>query len=79
MYNACLNPICAVTGLDTGRVRLADGVVEGLVRPAMREVVEAAQRVGVELGEEVVDFMIGVDPLEIYLAPSMLADVRKVC
>jgi ketopantoate reductase len=32
VYNACLNPICAVTGLDTGRIRLADGALEGLVR-----------------------------------------------
>ncbi|KAF2267460.1 2-dehydropantoate 2-reductase [Lojkania enalia] len=77
VYNACLNPICAITGLDTGRIRLADGGLEGLVRPAMREIVEAARKVGVELVDEVVDFMIGVDPLELYLAPSMLADVRK--
>jgi len=78
VYNACLNPICAITGLDTGRLRLADGVVEGLVRPVMREIVAAAKAKGVELGDEVVEFMIEVDPLELYLSPSMLADVRKV-
>jgi 2-dehydropantoate 2-reductase len=80
VYNACLNPICAITGLDSGRVRLADGALDGLVRPAMREVVQAAKGMGVELGgEEVVEWMIGVDPLELYLQPSMLMDVDKVC
>lgn len=37
-----------------------------------------AGRKGVRLEEGVVERMIGVDPLEIYLCPSMLVDVRKV-
>lgn len=80
VYNACLNPICAILGLDTGRLRLAANgeVVEGLVRPAMKEIVEAAKANGVTLGEEVVQGMIDSDPLEKYLSPSMLADVKKV-
>lgn len=80
MYNACLNPICAILGLDTGRLRLACGgqVVERVVRPAMGEIVRAARANGVELGEEVVQGMIESDPLEKYLRPSMAADVRKV-
>ncbi|KAF2115341.1 ketopantoate reductase PanE/ApbA C terminal-domain-containing protein [Lophiotrema nucula] len=81
VYNACLNPICAITGLDSGRLRLADGAVEGLVRPAMREIVEAAKAKGVELNpkerDDVVEFMIEVDALELYLQPSMQADVGK--
>ncbi|KAF2640352.1 6-phosphogluconate dehydrogenase C-terminal domain-like protein [Massarina eburnea CBS 473.64] len=80
VYNACLNPICAVTGLDTGRIRLVEQgeVLEGLVRPAMREIVEAAGVVAdVKLDGGVVEFMIGVDPLELFLKPSMLADVEK--
>lgn len=80
VYNACLNPICAITGLDTGRIRLADGAVEGLVRPAMREIVEAAKgAAGVELDGDVVEKMIGMDPLESYLKPSMQQDLDKVC
>jgi 2-dehydropantoate 2-reductase len=78
VYNACLNPICAVTGLDTGRIRLADGALEGLVRPAMREIVAAARGVGVKLEDDVVNFMIDVDPIDAYLEPSMLADVKRV-
>ncbi|KAF2877755.1 ketopantoate reductase PanE/ApbA C terminal-domain-containing protein [Massariosphaeria phaeospora] len=79
VYNACLNPICAITGLDTGRVRLAGEAVATLVRPAMREIVAAAEQVaGVKLGgEDVVEEMVEMDALELYLAPSMLADVRK--
>lgn len=80
VYNAVLNPVCALLGLDTGRLRLAGGggVVEGVVRKAMQEIVEAARGCGVRLGDEVVQGMIESDPLESYLRPSMLVDVRKV-
>jgi 2-dehydropantoate 2-reductase len=78
IYNACLNPICAITDLDTGRIRLADGAVELLVRPAMEEIRAAAKAAGHDLPEDICDTMIEVDPLTLYLPPSMLADVRKV-
>jgi 2-dehydropantoate 2-reductase len=78
IYNACLNPICAITGLDTGRVRLADGVVETVVRPAMEEIKAAAKAAGYDLPNDIVDVMIEMDPLTMYLPPSMLTDVRKV-
>lgn len=79
VFNACLNPICAITGLDDGRLRLADGALDGLVRPAMREIVSAAKAVcGVDLAEDVVEATIHVDPLESYLKPSMQQDVEKV-
>ncbi|TKA79550.1 hypothetical protein B0A55_02739 [Friedmanniomyces simplex] len=77
VYNACLNPICAITGLDTGRIRLADDAVAGLVRPAMLEIVAAARAAGHELPATVVGDMIDMDPLEMYLPPSMLSDTRK--
>jgi 2-dehydropantoate 2-reductase len=79
VYNACLNSICALTGLDTGRIRLADGAIDGLVRPAMEEIRAAAKAVGVELPPDVCDFMINIDPITMYLPPSMLGDMRKVC
>ena len=78
VYNACLNPICAITGLDTGRIRLADDTVGELLRPAMEEIVAAAKASGVILPSGVVDRMINIDPLTLYLRPSMLEDVRKV-
>ncbi|KAF2743883.1 2-dehydropantoate 2-reductase [Sporormia fimetaria CBS 119925] len=76
VYNAALNPICAIVDLDTGRIRLADGGRE-LVGQAMKEVVEAARKAGVELKESVVGEMIEADPLEVYLKPSMMVDVEK--
>lgn len=79
VYNACLNPICAITGLDSGRIRLADGALEGLVRPAMREIVAAAKAVaGVDLDSGSVDWTIEMDPLTSYLKPSMQQDLDKV-
>ncbi|KAH9869681.1 hypothetical protein IAQ61_006893 [Plenodomus lingam] len=78
VFNACLNPICAITGLDDGRIRLADGALDGLVRPAMREIVAAAKAVcGVELPDGVVEATINADPLEKYLKPSMQQDLEK--
>jgi 2-dehydropantoate 2-reductase len=80
VYNACLNPICAITGLDSGRIRLADGAVEELVKPAMREIVEAARvSANVVLEEGIVQWTVDVDPLESYLKPSMQQDLDKVC
>jgi ketopantoate reductase len=80
VYNACLNPICAITALDTGRIRLADGALDGLVRPAMREIIAAAKAAaGVELADDIVEWTIEMDPLESYLKPSMQQDLEKVC
>lgn len=78
VYNACLNPICAITGLDTGRIRLADDSVASLVRPAMQEIVAAAKACGVALPEGIEEHTIHLDPLTIYLKPSMLEDVERV-
>ncbi|KAK0903003.1 hypothetical protein LTR57_019406 [Friedmanniomyces endolithicus] len=77
VYNSCLNSICAITDLDTGRIRLADDAVAQLVRPAMLEIVAAAKAAGHELPATVVDDMIEMDPLDMYLPPSMLSDTRK--
>ncbi|KAH5071243.1 hypothetical protein HBH96_002590 [Parastagonospora nodorum] len=78
VYNACLNPICGIVGVDSGRVRLANGALDGLVRPAMREIVLAAKvRAGVELDADVVQKTIEMDPLTSYLKPSMQQDLEK--
>jgi ketopantoate reductase len=79
VYNACFNPICAVTGIDSGRIRLADGGLDGLVRPAMNEIVTAAKAVAnVVLEDDVVEKVIATDPLESWAKPSMLQDLEKV-
>ncbi|KAE8403495.1 6-phosphogluconate dehydrogenase [Aspergillus pseudonomiae] len=77
IFNACLNSICALTGLDTGRIRLAGDAVEMLVRPAMEEIRAAAGSVGVNLPAEVCEEVIGAYPVTMYLPPSMLEDVWK--
>lgn len=80
VYNACLNPICAIAGVDSGRIRVADGGLDGLVRPAMREIVAAAKAVAnIELEDDVVETMINIDPMESWAKPSMQQDLEKVC
>ncbi|KAF3402921.1 putative histidine permease [Talaromyces pinophilus] len=77
LCNACLNPICAITGIDTGTIRLADDAVETLVRPAMDEIIGAAKACGVNLPDGVSERMSNIDPLTMYLRPSMVEDVSK--
>lgn len=79
VYNACLNSTCAVTGLDTGRLRIAKTPIVNLVRPAMEEIRLAANASGVALPEDVADTMMSIlEPVGDHFAPSMLVDVRKV-
>lgn len=78
VFNAVLNPICAITSLDSARVRLTNSLVEGLARPAMREVYETASRLGHRLPEDIIDTMINLDPMDLYLKPSMQVDIEKV-
>jgi ketopantoate reductase len=79
VFNATLNPICAITGLDDARIRLANGVADGLVRPAMREVMEIAGKLGYVLPADIGEVMINADPMDLYLKPSMQVDAEKVC
>ncbi|CAM1505628.1 Fc.00g112650.m01.CDS01 [Cosmosporella sp. VM-42] len=77
LYNATINPSCAITGLDSGDMRLCPGLVDDIVRPAMREILAAAAAYGHELTEEMIETMITSDPIESHIPPSMLVDVRK--
>ncbi|KAJ2903517.1 6-phosphogluconate dehydrogenase C-terminal domain-like protein [Zalerion maritima] len=77
LYNACLNPICALTDLDTGRIQLCEAGANSLVRPAMEEIRSAAAACGFDLPAELVDFMLTLDPIQMYNPPSMQVDLRK--
>lgn len=77
VFNAAYNPICAITGLDDGRIRSA-GAVEGLVRPAMTEIVATAKALGHDLPDGIIDTMIHIDPVELHLKPSMQCDAEKL-
>ncbi|CAD0015981.1 unnamed protein product [Aureobasidium pullulans] len=78
VYNACLNSTCAITGLDTGRLRIAGSPIKALVRPAMEEIKLAANASGVTLPDDVAEKMMDIlEPISDFFAPSMLVDVRK--
>lgn len=79
IFNAALNPICAITGLDDARVRLAPGLADGLVKPAMKEIFDTAAKLGYKLPEDIMDTMLNADPIDLYLKPSMQVDYEKVC
>lgn len=76
LYNACLNPICAITGLDTGLIQLSESTITNLVVPAMQEIRAAAKACGQDLPEDLIQQMIQMDHMPHYNAPSMLLDVR---
>jgi len=78
IFNATLNPICAITGLDDARIRLAPGVVEGLVRPAQKEIFDTAAKLGHVLPDDIMETMLNMDPMDLYLKPSMQCDIEKV-
>ncbi|KAE8154062.1 6-phosphogluconate dehydrogenase [Aspergillus avenaceus] len=77
IFNGVMNPLCAITGLDSSRVRLTESMVDGLVRPAMKEVFAAAKALGHHLPDDTIDRMIDLDPIDLYLKPSMLCDSEK--
>lgn len=80
VYNASYNSICAITGLDTTRMRFAGEPLRQLIRPAMWEIIATARAAGYPLPEEeeLVEMMVDVDPWT-FFKPSMLQDVEKVC
>lgn len=78
VFNAVLNPIAAITNLDTSRLRLSGTVIEELARPAMKEVVATAEALGHQLPGDIIDTMINLDPIDAYLKPSMQCDSDKV-
>jgi 2-dehydropantoate 2-reductase len=79
IYNASYNGACAITGMDTSRMRMAEFPIEDVIRPLMYEVWEIAKAKGHDVPEAVVQDMIDCDPWDTYFKPSMLQDVEKVC
>jgi 2-dehydropantoate 2-reductase len=86
MFNAVFNPISALTDLDTSRLRLSavaepaerNSIIDGLIRPAMEEIRQAAWAVsGVKLEANLVGELIEADPIDAFIMPSMQQDARK--
>lgn len=79
VYNATLNPICALTGVNIGDMHIAHGAMDSLIIPAMKEVVQVSEAKGCRLPKTVIDDTICSNPVEEKISPSMQKDLEKVC
>lgn len=84
VYNAVWNPVCALTDVDPGRIRLASdpndpyNPVDLVVIPAMKKVRAAAKAAaGIELPETIIFDQLDAEPIDGFVAPSMQQDMRK--
>ncbi|CAM9020977.1 unnamed protein product [Wickerhamomyces anomalus] len=75
VYNASLNTVAALTGVDTGRLELSGGL-EAISIPAMKEVISIAKADGVELPGDVINLVVHSDDGD-WFEPSMRVDVKK--
>lgn len=75
VYNSCINTVCAITQLDSGRAYLS-GLDKALTLPAMFEILKIAKAAGYELPEELPQEMIDSDG-GVFYEPSMMIDVQK--
>lgn len=78
VYNATLNPICALTGINIGDLHLADSAMNSLIVPAMEEVVRVSEAKGCSLPKSVIDDIIRSNPVEEKISPSMQKDFEEV-
>lgn len=77
IYNATFNPVCAILGTDTGALRRWE-VIQGLIRPAMTEIVAVAKMQGIMFEESIIDDTIRMDEESGSSRPSMAVDISKV-
>lgn len=75
VYNATMNTICALTGVDTGRLE-ASGGYDSLAVPAMKEIIAIARADGIFLPSDVINTVCHSDEGD-YFEPSMRVDVKK--
>lgn len=75
VWNATYNTICALTGLDIGRLEMA-GTLDSLAVPAMREVMKVAKADGVELSHDLINTLTHITEGR-YYKPSMQLDVER--
>lgn len=75
VYNSCINTVCALTQVDSGRAYLC-GMDKALTLPAMGEIMAIAAAAGYELPADLPQAMIDSDA-GVYYEPSMMIDVQK--
>jgi 2-dehydropantoate 2-reductase len=78
VYNACYNSACAITGMDTARMRIFKFPIDDVVRPLMLEICAIAKAAGHKLPDDIAEIMINVDPEDTFFKPSMQQDIEKV-
>ncbi|KAH8899045.1 2-dehydropantoate 2-reductase [Thozetella sp. PMI_491] len=76
-YNASYNSLCAITGMDTSRLRLAKTPVTELLLPIMMEIKSIARAAGVMLAPDQEDASLNGDAIDAYFRPSMQQDIEK--
>ncbi|KIW18940.1 hypothetical protein PV08_03229 [Exophiala spinifera] len=77
IYNSSYNSVATILRMDTTRMRISEHVIDNLIRPAMLEIKTTAKAAGVELPDDIAEFMIRADPKDIYFKPSMCQDIEK--
>ncbi|KAL1632542.1 hypothetical protein SLS58_011365 [Diplodia intermedia] len=77
VYNASFNSLCAITGMDTSRIKLAGSPVTELLLPVMLEIKSIARAAGVRLPADQEDTSLSGDPIDAYFRPSMQQDIEK--
>lgn len=75
VYNAVLNTMCALTGMDVNRCQIT-GANETLFMPAMNEVIAIASSEGVTIDELICYKFLHIGD-GLFYSPSMLVDFRK--
>ncbi|RMX77586.1 hypothetical protein D0869_09770, partial [Hortaea werneckii] len=78
VYNATINPLCAITGLDTGSLRRAGLFVSKLLEDGMAEIIAVAAAAGYIFPKALSQDLLDLDPMEYRFEPSMLQDFKKV-
>ena len=78
IYNATFNPICALTGVNTGGVLLTNSIIRDLLIPAMEEILLVSKARGVYLRDSIIVETIESIDVEAKIAPSMQKDIEKV-
>ncbi|KAL4779249.1 ketopantoate reductase PanE/ApbA C terminal-domain-containing protein [Aspergillus varians] len=76
-YNASMNPIASILGMDTPRMRMSQHVIDDLILPIVNEVQAIAAADGVTLQADLVDAVLHQDPNDTAFKPSMCQDYEK--
>ncbi|KAF9873996.1 hypothetical protein CkaCkLH20_08368 [Colletotrichum karsti] len=76
-YNASMNPVSSILGMDTPRMRMSQHVIDDLVLPIVLEIRAIAEAIGVTLQPDLVDAVIHQDPDDTAFKPSMCQDYEK--